>query len=508
MVQDRPKRGKGTDWRAIRLSGGCPISPFCLSLALLVIAVPSHAKPPHSSMATSSKYSPAYSQYLDAPFWRKNVAAMGDVPVTDGFAIWNTSGTQGPGVVSESVGYAMILAALYDDQATFDRLSDTVQAGIADGRSKGNVSGLFPWYWLPKKGEATKYSIATKAGGTLDNNSASDADINIALGYVYADIAVQVYGWSDPSRTYKTLASKYIAAIRQYDFSTTDTNPANNHVLADGFVQAKPENGLFADNTWHPDYSDIRAYQLFQAYDRAKAPFWHQAITIAISCWKAIFHFGPKDNRTENAARGPIDSKTSFVMLSNPTYQKLEARSDYSQVKAIRGGKDDQVYTADSQRFPIRILNYINAKENGSHHDMLEVASANLTALGTSYTKASYRLLPDTLSIRKPWAGNGDWIQNYTAAGLLAYVSNTMLKCGDPCNAETLRPMLSEQFGTNGIDGTVNWDLKSDDGFNASLTLWGLTVSKGGETHCRLISYPSEELKRDEGLPFGRRRGG
>ena len=50
----------------------------------------------------------------------------------------------------------MILAALYDDQATFDRLSDTVQAGIADGRSKGNVSGLFPWYWLPKKGEATK----------------------------------------------------------------------------------------------------------------------------------------------------------------------------------------------------------------------------------------------------------------------------------------------------------------------------------------------------------------
>ena len=53
--------------------------------------------------------------------------------------------------------------------------------------------------------------------------------------------------------------------------------------------------------------------------------------------------------------------------------------------------------------------------------------------------------------------------------------------------------MLSNQFGTNGIDGTVNWGLKSDDGFNASLTLWGLTVSKGGETHCRLISYPSEE---------------
>ena len=83
--------------------------------------------------------------------------------------------------------------------------------------------------------------------------------------------------------------------------------------------------------------------------------------------------------------------KIHFVMLSNPTYQNLEARRDYSQVKAIRGGDDDQFYTADSQRFPIRLLNYINAKENSSDDEMLEVANANLTALGTSYTNASYQ---------------------------------------------------------------------------------------------------------------------
>jgi len=70
------------------------------------------------------------------------VTAMGNVALTNGLAIWNTTGTYGPGVVSESMGYAMILAALYDDKATFDRLSATVQAGIKSG-----VTGLFPWYW-------------------------------------------------------------------------------------------------------------------------------------------------------------------------------------------------------------------------------------------------------------------------------------------------------------------------------------------------------------------------
>ena len=36
------------------------------------------------------------------------------------------------------------------------------------------------------------------------------------------------------------MASNYIVAIRQHDFSTTDKNPANNHVLADGFVRPSP----------------------------------------------------------------------------------------------------------------------------------------------------------------------------------------------------------------------------------------------------------------------------
>src|SRR5271168_4288350 len=136
------KRSDATNWRARWLSGDCWMVPLCLSLALLVLAVPSHAQAP--ATAITSKYYPTYEYYVTkSPFWR-TVSKMGQQPVMDGLGIWNASGTFGAGIVSESMGYAMMLAALYNDQPTFDRLSKTVQAGI-------NSTGLFPWYWHPEE---------------------------------------------------------------------------------------------------------------------------------------------------------------------------------------------------------------------------------------------------------------------------------------------------------------------------------------------------------------------
>ena len=375
MLQGRRRRGKRENWRVTQLSEGCRIRPLCLSLALIFIAMPSRAQTPPLSNATLSKYYPVYSGnvtapgYLKAPFWRM-VTAMGNVALTNGIAIWNTTGTYGPGVVSESMGYAMILAALYDDKATFDRLSATVQAGIKSG-----VTGLFPWYWTQKSDGSTEYLYK-------DVNSASDADIDIALAYVYADMAVKVYGWGNPSTTYQAMAHNYIAAIREHDFSKSDRNAGNNYVLADGYKQAA---STFSTNNWHPDYSDIRAYQLFQIYDVTNTPFWNRAITITINCWKAIFNFGSNDKRTnENADTGPVHSAVSWVKLSNPTYQNLGASSDFAKVTATREGSDAQYYTSDSQRLPIRLVNYINAKRNSTDVDIFGIANANLTALGTS----------------------------------------------------------------------------------------------------------------------------
>ena len=535
--------GRGANWRLTRLS-----SPFCLSVALLVIAVPSHAQVLtcssipldkqtfcSKSKAGASTYCAAYAhivaniQISPGCFWRQ-VTKMGDQLVPTGLGIWNTSGTKGPGIVSEAMGYAMILAALYDDRATFNKLSLTVQAGIAYNQSQGNPR-LFPWYWTPNA-ITTEYSPATDPPNSpnLGFDSASDADINIALAYVYADKAKTVYGWSDPTLlptnfipnspnfnttpTYQMMAQSYIAAIRQYDFSKTDT-PDNQNVLADGYVQAGE---TFSKHNWHPDYSDIRAYQLFKTYyDTAGKAFWDTAISTTKISWKAIFNFGSSDPRnkpdfgSENATPNmPIDPTNSWVMLSNPTYQTLQASSvDYSKVKAFRptvgdppNGMNGDLYTADSQRLPIRLLNYLNATGNSGDTDMLGIASANLTALGTSYTKANYQALADRVSIGHFWPSNGGYIQNRTAAGLLAYASNNTLSYGGPPPPTGMKSIYMDLLGKfgNGNNGkpappggaTINMDLDNSfddsmnhfgvDGFNALLSLWALTVSQDGQT--------------------------
>jgi hypothetical protein len=545
--------GKGGNWRVTRLS-----SLLCLSVALLVIPVPSHAQLTLCNAVTPPTYCKAYAHIVGntspaKAFWRV-VTKMGDQTVATGLGVWNGSGTKGAGVISESMGYAMILAVLYGDRATFDRLSATVQAGIKagddarkklvpEGKSVPGL-GLFPWFWCnntsnakscPKaSSDPTVYSIAVDADKPdvtppLGLDSASDGDINIALAYIYADMAKTVYNWSDPTPTYlnalppyfnttptyKMMAQSYIAAIRgaprpadpqslNGDFSTNDPNTANNYVLADGYAQAT---ALFKDpnSNWHPDYSDIRAYQLFKMYDTDEgAAFWDKAISTTKVSWKAIFNFGFSDTRDENPNTGPINPAKFWVKLSNPTYQDLKATfmanpqsspPDYSKVTADRGGGDPQLYTADSQRLPIRLLNYLNATNNKTVPDymsMLGIANANLTALGTSYTNTSCKALTDRVSIGSPYASiNPVFIQNFNAAGLLAYASNDtvpdLVQCPTGMHGanQPIKTDLAQKFG----DGTcstnscpINNYLDDSDGFRALLSLWALTVSIGGQT--------------------------
>jgi hypothetical protein len=290
------------------------------------------------------------------------------------------------------------------------------------------------------------------------------------------------------------MARNYITAIRTYDFSKTDTPTNNQYVLADGYVQAKPKDqgGGFSQNSWHPDYSDIRAYQLFQIYDDDDV-FWDKVITATISCWKAIFYFGSKDTRVgQGGALAPIDAANTWVQLSNPVYEKLEASSEYAKVKANRVNSpydnDGQLYTTDSQRLPIRLLNYINGTNNGKDVDygnIIGIANANLTALGTSYVRSNRDLanatLTNSVNITSLWPQDGKpYIQNYTAAGLLAYASNMNLSFSYmQFDRKSVYDSLNTKFGANGMG--INPD-DTQDGFNPSLTLWGLTVSNGGET--------------------------
>ena len=140
--------------------------------------------PDTMNSSESFKYSDYYDKYKAANYWR-DVEEVNGSSVSSGTdpgrAVWNTSGTYGPGVISESMGYAMMLAALYNDKTTFDQLSATVQTTI-----KGNEKPLMSWYLT--EGNDSKFTIR-------DPNSAGDGDINIALAYIYADQAASIYGW-------------------------------------------------------------------------------------------------------------------------------------------------------------------------------------------------------------------------------------------------------------------------------------------------------------------------
>jgi hypothetical protein len=134
---------------------------------------------------------------------------------------------------------------------------------------------------------------------------------------------------------------------------------------------------------------------------------------------------------------------------------------------------------------PIRLLNYINAAKNSGNTDIFGIASAILTALGTSYTNTGSQYLVDKESIKSPWSQYASgWIQNYTAAGLLAYGSNSNLIYA---NRAAVESSLNGKFGTDGTNGTIGTDLTSSDGFNSSLTLWGLMVSAQGVTPLQLF---------------------
>jgi hypothetical protein len=445
-----------------------------ITCSLLLSAVfSSQAATTYPTDAASSTYYNYYQAYCNpstANFW-VSVTQMGSNSVSNGLGIFNKDTEQHINLVSETMGYAMIVAALYDDQDTFDRLSATVQAGILSGVTPGNVkTGLFPWTWTQT------------SNGTFDlqsgESSASDADINIALAYIYADNAFTVYGWTNKptqgsSLTYKQMATNYIQAIRTWDFPATNSYTANRYILTGGSDQG----AAGKIDIWYPDYSDIRAYQLFSTYDSANTSFWQTAISYTKESWKAILDFGSGDNRTtltsQPSTSADIQANTYNALLANEKFTNVIFSSSYANVKAIRTW---YTYATDSCRMPIRLMNYVYAAEN-SDGNMSGIANSILTGLGSTYLSHSSNIT-NSINIWTPFSQGGDYVQDYIAAGLLALSGDTNLTYS---GRATVGTNLLTQFA-NGMNGTIQDALTSGDGFNDSLTLWGLTVYSGGNT--------------------------
>jgi hypothetical protein len=405
------------------------------------------------------------------------------------------------------MGYAMVLAALYNDQTTFDKLSATIQAGIPLGQTTNGVkTNLFPWSWKPS-GTSNNYTPQNDVENSNVYDSASDGDVNIGLSYVYADMAATTYGWSvkpmqGGTLSYKAMAQAYIAAIRLKDFTYLSTqSTANKHILTLGAQSA-----LEGIKDWRPDYSDIRAYQLFALYDTSFTAFWNDAIAYTKESWKAVFYFGTQDTgRTTWKDTAPplnvdMNASSTNVYISNSKYTNLTFSSDYRTVKATRVNAnpywaEDCPGTktcADSSRMPIRIMNYVNAKQNSADQQMIGIASSIMSARGSSWKTSGYQKLIPDMDIWSPWYQKDTWIQDYIAAGLFTLASNTSLSSLDGMDKTTSLSNLNTGFGTDGTNGTFTWWQASDSknyhlpdlnhGFNASLTLWGMTVSKDGHT--------------------------
>jgi hypothetical protein len=455
----------------------------------------------NSNAATTGNYTNYYTEYKAGAFW-VNVTKMGNTTVSNGLGIYDGSGTQGAGIISESMGYALMLAALYNDKTTFDKLSATIQAGIPYGSSKadgnggfGTKTGLLPWSWTTS-GNSAYYAYNNNSGQKYYNpyDSASDADINIALGYIYADKAKSVYSWSDPSSgsSYATMAKNYIAAIRLRDFtSAAGQSEANQHILADGADKAADGFPGYSA-TWHPDYSDIRAYQLFSTYDTSYASFWTSAIKYTKAAWKSVLSFGSSDGRTplpsaptDGQSISPV-SKNSWLTVN--TFYITSFSSNYTSVSGTyhgqdysNGGSSSQTYWTDCSRMPMRLMNYVNASEN-SDPDMQGMASALLSALGKTYKDQGYNSLTSSINIYTPFTQNynSNYVQDFMGAGLMALASNTSLNpLQGVCVRADVYSNLTNDFGSDGTQLSTFDNQKN--GFNCSLTLWGLTINKNSQ---------------------------
>jgi len=394
----------------------------------------------------------------------------------------STAGISGVQAASESIGYSLLLAAQYNDKATFDQISAFIQTAL-----KASGKTLMPWEVVtPDDGVTWQVPPAKNPGTPQEVNystSASDADINIALGYVYAYLAASAYGWSpndSNGNSYYNLAASYIDSIRKLDFNANDSNTYNRYILADGSSQVIYNGGV--TGSWHPDYSDPRAYQLFQYFDSENAQFWESAENQALTSWKAVFDFGSADSRKEQSGNNSINFATQNSNLSNATYG-IQAAASYS---GYTGSRYSDKYDADSQRMPIRLLNYVQASENASNTDMSGIASSMLSALGTSFQTggtAGANQITNSVSIYSPYANDGKYTQNYTAAGLLALAAAPATAW---TNKDAVFSNLDGRFGSTGMGSgntttQIQNTLTANSGYNDSITLWALTVAaKGG----------------------------
>lgn len=143
---------------------------------------------------------------------------------------------RGYDTTSEAQSYMLLMCLVMNDKETFDLVYTWTKNNLR------RSDGLFSWLWGQSKGSTYK---------VLDENSASDADINIAFALIAA-----YKTWEDENYLKESIP------IIQSIWNNETKRVGDHLVLMPGVVQTKSEKIEI-----NPSYFAPNAFRLFQKYD-------------------------------------------------------------------------------------------------------------------------------------------------------------------------------------------------------------------------------------------------
>lgn len=200
---------------------------------------------------------------------------------------------------SEGQAYAMLRALFIDDPATFDKVLTWGEENLARrDENDALIDHLWAWKWGPdgEPGEAKKWGI-------LDENFATDADIDAATALIMA-----ARRWQKPA--YLDLAKVKLKDI--WDFSTADISLVDD--LSGRYLLPGPIEPFHpTPETWYlnPSYVAPYAFRLFAQIDQQRD-------------WLELVHTGYR-MLEEGSKVSDIGLPSDWVLLHSdaPHYRKL-----------------------------------------------------------------------------------------------------------------------------------------------------------------------------------------
>ncbi|MDB5187549.1 MAG: hypothetical protein JWO50_69 [Candidatus Kaiserbacteria bacterium] len=213
---------------------------------------------------------------------------------------------------SEGESYTMLRAVWLDDKTTFDKAWQWTQSNL-----KRPNDTLFSWQYGPH--ENGTYGVLTESGG---NNTASDADSDIALSLVFAYAR-----WQDPQ--YLNSARSIISDIWRLEVVTIQGKP----YLAANNLEKNSGKGYIVVN---PSYFAPYSYRIFAKIDKT-----HPWLSLVDTSYSVL----------QTSMTGHLDSGTSANLV--PDWIQINTRD--GSISAISSSTLTTHYSYDAMRAPWRI---------------------------------------------------------------------------------------------------------------------------------------------------------